>query len=49
MENVKGILTKEEGKIQEMIIQEIRSIVDLNEFYQLLQFISDLKKEQALA
>jgi DNA (cytosine-5)-methyltransferase 1 len=44
MENVKGILTKEGGKIQEMILQEIKSIVDLNEFHQLIQFISDLKK-----
>jgi len=44
MENVKGILTKEEGRVQEMIIQEIRSIVDLKEFHQLLQFIVDLKK-----
>ncbi|WKZ59670.1 MAG: DNA cytosine methyltransferase [Cyclobacteriaceae bacterium] len=44
MENVKGILTKEEGRIQEMIVQEIRSIVDLNEFHQLIQFIIDLKK-----
>ena len=44
MENVKGILTKEEGKIQEMIIQEIRSIVDLTEFHHLVQFITDLKK-----
>ena len=43
MENVKGILTKEEGRIQEMIIQEIRSIVDLNEFHQLIQFITELK------
>jgi DNA (cytosine-5)-methyltransferase 1 len=44
MENVKGILTKEEGKIQEMIIQEIRSIVDLTEFHHLIQFITELKK-----
>lgn len=44
MENVKGILTKEEGKIQEMIIQEIRSIVDLKEFDKLLQFVENLKK-----
>ena len=28
MENVKGILTKDEGKIKERILQEIRSIVD---------------------
>ncbi|NBR16298.1 MAG: DNA cytosine methyltransferase [Crocinitomicaceae bacterium] len=32
MENVKGILTKEQGKIKEMILQEIKSIVDLKEF-----------------
>jgi DNA (cytosine-5)-methyltransferase 1 len=44
MENVKGILTKEEGKIKEMILQEIKSIVDLQEFYQLLAFIIQLKK-----
>lgn len=44
MENVKGILTKEEGKIKEMILQEIRSIVDLKEFHQLLTFVAQLKK-----
>lgn len=44
MENVKGILTKEEGKIREMILQEIKSIVDLKEFYQLLAFVAQLKK-----
>jgi len=44
MENVKGILTKEEGKIKEMILQEIRSIVDLKEFYQLLAFVTQLRK-----
>lgn len=44
MENVKGILTKEEGKIKEMILQEIRSIVDLKEFHQLTFFIAQLKK-----
>ncbi len=44
MENVKGILTKEDGRIREMIIQEIRSIVDLTEFHYLVQFIADLKK-----
>jgi DNA (cytosine-5)-methyltransferase 1 len=46
MENVKGILTKEEGKIREMILQEIRSIVDLNEFHQLLDFVSQLRKQE---
>ena len=44
MENVKGILTKEQGKIKEMILQEIRSIVDLKEFNQLIFFVSNLKK-----
>ncbi len=43
MENVKGILTKEGGKIREMILQEIRSIIDLKEFHQLLQFVEGLK------
>lgn len=44
MENVKGILTKEQGKIKEMILQEIRSIVDLKEFSQLIHFVAQLKK-----
>lgn len=44
MENVKGILTKEGGKIKEMILQEIRSIVDLKEFHKLLAFVSELRK-----
>ena len=44
MENVKGILTKESGKIKEMILQEIRSIIDLKEFHQLIQFVANLKK-----
>lgn len=43
MENVKGILTKEGGKIKEMILQEIRSIVDLKEFHQLIHFIAQLR------
>ncbi|KQC01713.1 DNA cytosine methyltransferase [Pedobacter sp. Hv1] len=44
MENVKGILTKEGGKIKEMILQEIKSIVDLKEFHQLIGFIARIKK-----
>ena len=44
MENVKGILTKENGRIREMILQEIRSIVDLKEFHQLVTFIAQLRK-----
>jgi len=43
MENVKGLLTKEGGKVKDMILQEIRSIVDLKEFPRLLQFVLDLK------
>jgi DNA (cytosine-5)-methyltransferase 1 len=45
MENVKGILTKESGKIKEMILKEIRSIIDLQEFPQLLTFVSNLKNK----
>ena len=45
MENVKGILTKEGGKIKEMILKEIRSIIDLTEFPQLLSFVSNLKQQ----
>ena len=47
MENVKGILTKEEGRIKEMILQEIRSIVDLKEFSQLIHFVAQLRKIEA--
>gem|GEM_PF-141640 len=46
MENVKGILTKEEGRIREMILQEIKSIVDLKEFHQLLLFVAQLIKSE---
>lgn len=46
MENVKGILTKEEGRIREMILQEIRSIVDLKEFHQLIHFVAELKRQE---
>ena len=44
IENVKGILTKEGGKIKEMILQEIKSIVDLKEFHQLIYFLTKLRK-----
>jgi DNA (cytosine-5)-methyltransferase 1 len=46
MENVKGILTKEGGKIKEMILQEIKSIVDLKEFHQIINFLAKLKKAE---
>lgn len=44
MENVKGILTKEGGKIREMILQEIKSIIDTKEFNQLIYFIEHLRR-----
>lgn len=46
MENVKGILTKEGGKIKEMILQEIKSIIDLKEFHQLIYFLEKLRKAE---
>lgn len=47
MENVKGILTKEGGKIKEMILQEIKSIIDLKEYSQLLLFLERLRKSES--
>lgn len=44
MENVKGILTKENGKIKELILKEINSILDINEIPKLTDFIKGLKK-----
>lgn len=44
MENVKGILTKERGKIKELILKEINSIVDINEVPKLSTFVNGLKK-----
>ncbi|MFD1162173.1 DNA cytosine methyltransferase [Hwangdonia seohaensis] len=44
MENVKGILTKEKGKIKELILKEINSIVDIKEIPRLTTFIKSLKK-----
>lgn len=45
MENVKGILTKENGKIKELIIQEINSIVDTKEIPVLVSFIRKMKSD----
>ncbi len=45
MENVKGILTKENGKIKDLIIQEINSIVDVKEIPMLVSFIKKLRNE----
>ena len=44
MENVKGILTKENGKIQELILEDINSIVDVKEIPQLTKFLKIFKK-----
>lgn len=45
MENVKGLLTKEGGKIKEMILREIRSILDTSELHKLISFVKKLKKD----
>ncbi|TMU50741.1 DNA cytosine methyltransferase [Flagellimonas algicola] len=45
MENVKGILTKERGKIKELVLTEINSIVDINEIPKLSNFVGSLKKD----
>ena len=44
MENVKGILTKDEGRIKERILREIRSIVDDAKMNQLYAFLEDVLK-----
>ncbi len=44
MENVKGILTKDKGRIKERILREIRSIVDDMKMSQLLVFLNDTLK-----
>lgn len=44
MENVKGILTKEGGKIKDLILKEINSIVDIKEVPKLAEFVRSLKK-----
>lgn len=46
MENVKGILTKDEGRIKERILREIRSIVDDAKTNQLYAFLDDVLKPQ---
>lgn len=44
MENVKGILTKDEGRIKERILREIRSIVDDAKMNILFGFMEDVLK-----
>ena len=41
MENVKGILTKDKGRIKQRILNEIRSIVDDMKMAQLFSFLDD--------
>lgn len=45
MENVKGILTKEEGRIKELIINEINSIIDTGEIPLLNSFIKKTRND----
>jgi len=46
MENVKGILTKDEGRVKERILREIRSIVDDGKMPLLFNFLSNnIQKE----
>ncbi|MGY0399084.1 MAG: DNA cytosine methyltransferase, partial [Ostreibacterium sp.] len=45
MENVKGILTKENGKIKELILKEINSIVDIKEIPLLNSFIKKISTQ----
>lgn len=48
MENVKGLLTKEGGKIKEQILKEIRSIVDDDQIGLLLDFVKKAYQGKAL-
>lgn len=49
MENVKGILTKDGGRIRKRILREIRSIVDDTKMSVLLAFIDETLKPQMSA
>lgn len=46
MENVKGILTKDKGRIKERILREIRSIVDDTKMNQLYAFLDNALKPE---
>lgn len=48
MENVKGILTKDNGKVKERILREIRNIVDYDQLSTLLKLL-DKKSTDALS
>ena len=49
MENVKGILTKEKGKIKDVIIKEINSIVDVKQIPLFKSFVSSLKRNKKVS
>ena len=44
MENVKGILTKDEGRVKERIMREIRSIIDVQSIQLLFDFLEEVKR-----
>lgn len=48
MENVKGLLTKEQGKIKEQILKQIRSIVDDDKVCLLIDFVKKVYQYQSL-
>ena len=48
MENVKGLLTKEQGKIKEQILKQIRSIVDDDKVCLLIDFVKKVYQHQSL-
>lgn len=47
MENVKGILTKDQGRIKERILKEIRSILDERKLPALYEFLSSLSSSMS--
>lgn len=48
MENVKGLLTKEQGRIKEQILKQIRSIVDDDKVCLLIDFVKKVYQRQSL-
>lgn len=46
MENVKGILTKDGGRIKEQILKEIRSIIDSGKVNRLTNFVENYYKDK---
>lgn len=48
MENVSGILTKDNGKIKERIIKEIKNIVDYDQLHVLISFLNENEMVKAV-